>query len=155
VVVGFARSGATGDGRLARGSAWLAVLGTVLLALNELHAIGYGDWTLSEANRGILGAGYGVSTNLVGLGGYAPELASSALVAGLDGSGGSRPSPVCNQGPAERSCAQEIDDGHCQSAYAAEPTFSRTIRGWRAAMRSNASPGPCGVTRSCSQLRSV
>lgn len=74
VLVGLARSGATGDGRVVRGAAWVAVLGMMLLSVNELHAIGYAEWTLAEANRGALGAGYGISTNLVGIG---------AVVAGI------------------------------------------------------------------------
>ena len=74
VLVGLARSGAMGDGRVVRGAAWVAVVGMALLSLSELHAIGYGEQTLAEANRGALGAAYGISTNLVGIG---------AVVAGI------------------------------------------------------------------------
>jgi hypothetical protein len=38
---------------------------------------------------------------------------------------------------------------------AADSRFSRMTRGWRAAIRRSARPGPSGVTRYCSQLRSV
>ncbi|HUS29010.1 MAG TPA: hypothetical protein VMZ53_10875 [Kofleriaceae bacterium] len=68
VMLGFARSGAMGTGRIMRGAAWVAAIGVALLAVNELNAIRYAEWTLHTANAGALGAGYGISTNLVGLG---------------------------------------------------------------------------------------
>lgn len=68
VLVGLARSAAMGERRVARAGAWIAVVGMTLLAVNEIRAMGYGDWTLKAANEGSLGAGYGISTNLVGLG---------------------------------------------------------------------------------------
>jgi hypothetical protein len=69
VLIGLARSGVMGEGRIARIGAWLAVVGTFLLALQELvTGFRYGDAVLKVANEGALGAGYGVSTNLIGLG---------------------------------------------------------------------------------------
>jgi hypothetical protein len=69
VLVGFVGSGATGTGRLGRAGAWLAVLGTFLLAVQELiTGFQFGDVALKTANEGAMGAGYGVSTNLLGLG---------------------------------------------------------------------------------------
>src|SRR5687768_724824 len=64
VLLGFARSSFTAS-RVMRVFALLAVVGMVLLAANELNAVGYANSTLHEANRGALGAGYGISTNLV------------------------------------------------------------------------------------------
>jgi hypothetical protein len=74
VLAGFAASNAMGTSRIGRTAAWFSVLGVSLLAVNELHAIAYDEWTLREANQGPLGAGYGISTNVCGLG---------ALVAGI------------------------------------------------------------------------
>jgi hypothetical protein len=69
VLVGLARAGVTGEGRIGRIGAWLAVIGTFLLAVQELvTGFGYGDVALKTANEGAMGAGYGVSTNLIGLG---------------------------------------------------------------------------------------
>ena len=74
VLAAFAASSAMGVSRIGRTAAWFSVLGTALLAANELHAIAYDEWTLRDANRGLLGAGYGISTNVCGLG---------ALIAGI------------------------------------------------------------------------
>ena len=41
------------------------------------------------------------------------------------------------------------------AAYAAFARFSLMILGWRAAILSNASAGPSGLLRPCSQLRKV
>lgn len=69
VLVGLARAGVTGDGRLGRIGAWLAVIGTFLLAVQELvTGFSFGDMAGKTANEGAMGAGYGVSTNLIGLG---------------------------------------------------------------------------------------
>jgi hypothetical protein len=69
VLVGLARAGVTGDGRIARIGAWLAVAGTFLLAVQELATgLLHGEALLATANEGAMGAGYGVSTNLIGLG---------------------------------------------------------------------------------------
>jgi hypothetical protein len=69
VLIGLAGSGATGNGRLGRAGAWLAVVGTFLLAVQELiTGFQFGDVALKAANEGAMGAGYGVSTNLIGLG---------------------------------------------------------------------------------------
>ena len=69
VLVGFALSGASGGGKVARGAGWVAVVGTTLLALMELvTASRFGEWDSKLANEGVMGAGYGVSTNLIGIG---------------------------------------------------------------------------------------
>ncbi len=68
LLVGLARSGAVPAGRLSKGGAWLAVFGTALLAAMELYAIRFAAWTTVAANEGAMGAGYGISTSLVGLG---------------------------------------------------------------------------------------
>jgi hypothetical protein len=66
--VGFALSGATGPGRFGRIAAWLAVIGMVGLTGMELFAIQFGEWDNKVASTGTMGAGYGITTNLVGLG---------------------------------------------------------------------------------------
>jgi hypothetical protein len=69
VLVGLASSGASGAGKVARGAAWVAVVGTTMLALMELvAALRFGDWESKVAGEGAMGAGYGVSTNLIGIG---------------------------------------------------------------------------------------
>jgi hypothetical protein len=68
VLVGLARSGASGGGKVTRGAAWMAVVGMTLLALMELFATRFGDWDNRIASEGAMGGGYGVSTNLIGLG---------------------------------------------------------------------------------------
>ena len=69
VLVGLARADVRGDGRLGRIGAWLAVVGTFLLAVQELiTGFRFGDVAMRTANEGAMGAGYGVSTNLIGLG---------------------------------------------------------------------------------------
>ena len=67
-VVGFALSGATGAGRFGRIAAWLAVVGMFGLTGMELFAIQFAEWDNKVASTGAMGAGYGISTNLVGLG---------------------------------------------------------------------------------------
>jgi hypothetical protein len=57
-----------GNGRLARGGAWLAVVGMVGLTLAELNAMRYADWDFQKANESAMGAVYGISCNLIGLG---------------------------------------------------------------------------------------
>ena len=75
VLVGLTRAGVMGDGRVGRIGGWLAVVGTFLLAVQELvTGFTYGEVALKTANEGAMGAGYGVSTNLIGLG---------AVVAGI------------------------------------------------------------------------
>ena len=68
VLVALARSGAVGERRLARAGAWLGVVGMVMLTCMELFATRYAEWDTKAANEGVMGAGYGVSTSLVGLG---------------------------------------------------------------------------------------
>ena len=67
LLVAFARSGAAGAGPLRLG-AWLAVAGMTLLSLNELNCIRYATADFATANNGALGALYGISCNLTGLG---------------------------------------------------------------------------------------
>jgi hypothetical protein len=67
-VVAFVGSGAPGPRRVARTGGWLAVAGTTLLAMAELNTMRYGDWLLDDANAGLMGASYGVASNLVGVG---------------------------------------------------------------------------------------
>ena len=67
-VVAFAMSGAIGAGRFVRGGAWLAVVGTMLLTGTELLAMRYAEWSFETANAGLMGASYGVASNLMGLG---------------------------------------------------------------------------------------
>lgn len=64
----FARSAGPGAGRLARGGAWLAVVGTVLLTGAELLAMRYAEWDQVTANEGVMGASYGIACTAVGLG---------------------------------------------------------------------------------------
>lgn len=68
LVVAFARSAAFGEGRVARGGAWLAVAGTAALAAAELLAMRYATWDFTTANEGLMGAAYGIACNAVGLG---------------------------------------------------------------------------------------
>jgi hypothetical protein len=68
LLVGLAASGAVGPGRLARAAAWLAVLGMIGLTAMELFAIRFTEWETTTANEGALGAGYGITTSLVGIG---------------------------------------------------------------------------------------
>lgn len=68
LLVALARSGATGPGAIARGGAWLAVAGMSLLALSEVLAMRYAAWNDAEANAGLMGAAYGVSSTVTGVG---------------------------------------------------------------------------------------
>src|SRR5262245_1500867 len=67
-VVGFALSGATGVERFGRIASWLAVIGMAGLAGMELFAMQFAEWDNKVASTGAMGAGYGITTNLVGLG---------------------------------------------------------------------------------------
>jgi hypothetical protein len=68
LLVGLARSGAVGPGRVARAGGVVAVVGMLLLAAMELFAIRFAESTTQAANEGPMGAGYGITTSLVGLG---------------------------------------------------------------------------------------
>jgi hypothetical protein len=68
VLVGLLMSGAVGAGRFFRAGAWIAIIGMVMLTGMELFAIQYTEWDTKAANEGTMGAGYGISTSLVGLG---------------------------------------------------------------------------------------
>src|SRR6185369_1540952 len=68
VLVGFALTPAMGDAKYARLGAWAAVVGAVLLCLAEVNTSRFPDLPLVEANQGFIGASYGISTNLIGLG---------------------------------------------------------------------------------------
>lgn len=70
----LAASGVVGTGRVPRAGAWLLVAGTVLLTGAELLTMRYAAWTSDEANAGLMGAAYGVSCTMIGLG---------AIVAGV------------------------------------------------------------------------
>lgn len=67
-VVALALSGAVGAGKVARTGAWLLVAGTVLLTASELLTMRYVDWTNDAANAGLMGAAYGVSCTVMGIG---------------------------------------------------------------------------------------
>lgn len=67
-VVALALSGAVGRGRVARGGAWMLVAGTVMLTASELLAMRYVDWNNEAANAGLMGAAYGISCTVMGLG---------------------------------------------------------------------------------------
>jgi hypothetical protein len=67
-VVALALSGAVGTRWWARGGAWLLVAGTVMLTGSELLTMRYVDWNFDEANAGLMGAAYGVSCTLMGIG---------------------------------------------------------------------------------------
>jgi hypothetical protein len=68
LVGGLAVSGAVGPRRYARGGAWLAVAGMIGLTLAELNTIRFAEWDFDKANAGLLGATYGISCNMIGLG---------------------------------------------------------------------------------------
>jgi hypothetical protein len=68
LLIGFARSGAAGTGRIFRGAMWLAVIGMTLLSLAELNTMRYADWSTDKANAGAMGATYGIACNAIGLG---------------------------------------------------------------------------------------
>ena len=67
-VVALALSGAVGAGKVARTGAWLLVAGTVMLTGSELLTMRYVDWTSDAANEGLMGAAYGVSCTVMGIG---------------------------------------------------------------------------------------
>jgi len=67
-VVALALSGAVGAGKVARTGAWLLVAGTLMLTVAELHTMRYADWTADAANEGLMGATYGISCTVMGLG---------------------------------------------------------------------------------------
>jgi hypothetical protein len=66
--IGFAFSGAAGESRVGRIFAWVAVIGMLGLSGMELFTREFGELDMKAANTGAMGAGYGISTNLVGLG---------------------------------------------------------------------------------------
>jgi hypothetical protein len=68
VLVGFAGAAGLGRSRLARAGAILAVIGMVGLTGMEVYARGFAEWQTKAANEGTMGAGYGITTSLVGLG---------------------------------------------------------------------------------------
>jgi hypothetical protein len=68
LLAAVAMSGATGDGRLARAGAWLAVVGMIGLTGMELFAMKFAKWETQAASEGVMGAGYGITTSLIGLG---------------------------------------------------------------------------------------
>src|SRR5687768_3886122 len=67
-VVALALSGAVGSGGVARTGAWLLVAGTVMLTASEVLCMRYVDWSNDAANEGLMGAAYGVSCTLMGIG---------------------------------------------------------------------------------------
>lgn len=68
LLIGLALSGAVGDGKIVRAGAWLGVIGMLMLTGMELYAMRFAEWSTQAANEGPMGAGYGISTSLVGLG---------------------------------------------------------------------------------------
>lgn len=67
-VVALAMCSAVGSGRVARSGAWLLVAGTVGLTLAELNTMRYADWTNEAANAGLMGATYGITCTVMGIG---------------------------------------------------------------------------------------
>lgn len=67
-VVALALCGAVGTSRLARVGAWLLVAGTVGLTLAEVNTMRYADWTNDAANAGLMGASYGITCTVMGIG---------------------------------------------------------------------------------------
>ena len=67
-VVALSLSGVVGRGRAARGGAWLLVAGTVMLTASELLTMRYVAWTNEAAYGGLMGAAYGISCTVIGLG---------------------------------------------------------------------------------------
>jgi hypothetical protein len=67
-VVALALSGAVGTRWWARGGAWLLFAGTVMLTGSELLTMRYVDWTSDAANAGLMGAAYGISCTVMGIG---------------------------------------------------------------------------------------
>jgi hypothetical protein len=68
LLVALALSGAVGRSRVARAGAWLGVIGMGMLAGMELFAMQYAEWNTKAANKSTMGAGYGITTSLIGLG---------------------------------------------------------------------------------------
>ena len=68
LLVGLVLSGAVGGGWSARASAWVGVAGMVMLTGMELFAIPFATTDTQAANEGIMGAGYGIATTVIGLG---------------------------------------------------------------------------------------
>lgn len=67
-LVGLERSGALGDGRVGRIGYWVALAGMAILTVTEAVAIGAAGMSTKTAFTGALGAGYGLSTTLLGIG---------------------------------------------------------------------------------------
>jgi hypothetical protein len=67
-VVALALVGPALGGRVSRAGAWIAVLGTAGLAGAELLAMRYAEWDFDEANAGLMGTTYGITSTLIGIG---------------------------------------------------------------------------------------
>lgn len=67
-VVALALSGAAGRGLVTRGGAWLLVAGTIMLTASEVLTMRYVNWSNEAAYAGIMGAAYGLSCTVIGVG---------------------------------------------------------------------------------------
>jgi hypothetical protein len=67
-VLGIARSGAAGTGRLARTGLWTTAIGLVALTLCEVASTALADSAYPTPRTDTLGAGYGTATILIGAG---------------------------------------------------------------------------------------
>ncbi len=67
-VLGLARSGAAGTGRLARVGLWASAIALVALTLCEVASIARADSAYPTPRTDALGAGYGVASILIGVG---------------------------------------------------------------------------------------
>lgn len=67
-LVGFGRSGATGDTRAGRAGVLLAVAGTTFLLAGELLSIAVRDAMVDDAGAGLVGAVFGLGTLLSAMG---------------------------------------------------------------------------------------
>jgi hypothetical protein len=67
-LLGFARSGAAGAGRVARLGPLVAVAGTVVLVVAELASIPIADQRMDETGPGVVGAAFGVGTLISAVG---------------------------------------------------------------------------------------
>jgi hypothetical protein len=64
----LALCGAVGRGKVARAGAWSFVAGTLLLTAAEVNTMRYTDWSSDTANAGVMGATYGISCTVIGVG---------------------------------------------------------------------------------------
>jgi hypothetical protein len=64
----LASSGAMGERRWARGGAWVAFAGMLMLTFAELNTMRFAEMDAAAANAGLPGATYGIATNLIGIG---------------------------------------------------------------------------------------